>query len=131
MDRDDLIEAIRESWCRETSAAPDEWDADNPARGQCDVSSFVLWEHLGGDLVEAEVFVDGAKTEHHYWNRVGDEDIDVTGEQFTGDEEIREHRVLTSATINARRDQMREELAERIGRLRTDVDRRLAALPSR
>ena len=41
------------------------------------------------------------------------------------------YSALTSATINARRDQMREELAERIGRLRTDVDRRLAALPSR
>lgn len=131
MDREDVIEAIRESWCKETSAAPDEWDPDNPARGQCDVSSFVLWEHLGGDLVEAEVFVDGAKTEHHYWNRVGDEDLDITGEQFTGDEEIVEHRILTTAAINAGRDQMREELQGRIALLRAAVDRSLAALPSR
>ena len=131
MDREDVIEAIRESWTRETSAAPDEWDADNPARGQCDVSSFVLWEHVGGDLVEAEVFVDGTKTEHHYWNRVGDEDIDITGEQFTGDEVITEHRTLTEATIIASRDQMREELQARIAVLRVAVDRRLAAIPSR
>ena len=131
MDRDDVIDAIRQSWCRATSAAPEEWDRDNPARGQCDVSSFVLWEHLGGDLVEGQVFVDGAQTEHHYWNRVGDEDIDATAEQFRGGEEIREHRVLTSADITARRDQMRSELAERIGLLRTSVDRRLASLPTR
>ena len=131
MDREDVIEAIRESWTRETSAAPDEWDPDNPARGQCDVSSFVLWEHLGGDLVEAEVFVEGTKTEHHYWNRVGDEDIDITGEQFTGDEVITEHRTLTAAAINTGRDQMRQELQSRIALLRTAVDRSLASLPMR
>ena len=131
MDRDDVIDAIRESWCQETSAAPDEWDADNPARGQCDASSFVLWEHLGGDLVEGEVFVNGTKTEHHYWNRVGDEDIDITGEQFSGDEVITEGRVLTTAALQAGRDQMRQELQDRIGVLRAAVTRRLAALPMR
>ncbi|MEM7285067.1 MAG: hypothetical protein AAF480_01840 [Actinomycetota bacterium] len=131
MDRDDLIDAIRDSWCRETSAAPDEWHESNPARGQCDVSSFVLWEHLGGDLVLGEVFVDGTKTEHHYWNRVGDEDIDVTGDQFTDAEEVREHSLLTTADIAARRGQMREEVQDRISRLRVLVDRRLASLPSR
>ena len=131
MERQDLIDAIRDSWCRQTSATPDAWHAANPARGQCDVSSFVVWEHLGGDLVEGEVFVDGVKTEHHYWNRVGDEDLDVTSQQFSGDEEIRESRVLTDSTIRSRQGDMRSELADRIAHLRSLVDRRLAALPQR
>ena len=89
-DRPEVIRAIRASWSRETSADPDHWTVENPAKGHCDVSSFVAWEQLGGDLVLAQAFANGELQEHHYWNRIAGEDLDLTREQFEDDVEVRE-----------------------------------------
>ena len=77
--------AVRASWSAETCdpAAVDEWRPDNPARGQCGVTAFVVQDLFGGDLVLGEVHVDGRKVENHYWNRFGRGlDVDLTREQF-------------------------------------------------
>jgi hypothetical protein len=112
-----VIEAIRRSWSAETSSTPDEWSLEVPSKGQCDVSSFVAWEHLGGDLVLGQVLVDGVQTEHHYWNRIDGEDLDLTREQFTGGEDIKELSLVDDEQIRTRRKSMRPELAERIALL--------------
>ena len=117
----DLRGAIRAGWTAATSATPDEWSAENPAKGQCDVSSYVYWEHRGGELVVSEVLVDGVRTEHHYTNRIDGVDIDITESQFDGSEEIRELAVLDAATIRERSPTMRAELADRIAMLRSAV----------
>ena len=122
-----IYEAIRASWSADTSATPEQWSAANPAKGQCDVSSFVAWEHLGGALVLGQVFVNGDQTEHHYWNRIAGVDLDLTHEQFDGSEDIREVALVTSEEIEAKRDTMRPELAARLALLRQRVSRRLAA----
>lgn len=116
-----VIGAIRQSWTKDTSAVSDEWTPDNPARGQCDASSFVLWELFGGNLVLAEVFVDGDQTEHHYWNRIDGEDIDLTREQFINGEEIREKQVMPDEYMREKMPTMRSELRERVDRLRSSV----------
>lgn len=120
-DRREVIEAIRTSWSVETSAEPESWTSANPAKGQCEVSSFVAWEYLGGDLVLSQVFVDGEMTEHHYWNRIDGTDLDLTREQFTGDEEITEIRVHEHDFLQENRGSMKAELAERISILRSAV----------
>jgi len=127
IDRTLIVDAIEQSWSKDTSAVPDEWNADNPSRGQCDVSSFVLWELAGGNLVLAEVFIDGERSEHHYWNRLDSGDIDLTRGQFTNGEEIREKMVLPNDDIAANAPTMRHEQRIRIGALRDSVHRRLAA----
>lgn len=126
-DREVAVSAIRASWSRDTSANPDEWTPQNPSRGQCDASSFVFWELFGGDLVLAKVFVDDVQTEHHYWNRIDGEDIDLTGEQFQAGEDIREPSVVPDAYLRENAPTMREELRHRIDLLRDAVNTKIAA----
>ncbi len=127
-DRQRVVEAIRQSWSKETSGTPEEWTATNPARGQCDASSFVFWEHFGGALVLAEVYVEGTQIEHHYWNRVDGEDIDLTREQFTNGEGFREKRVLSREFIQENAASMKSDLRRRIDLMRESVAERLAAI---
>ncbi|MGI9528446.1 MAG: YunG family protein [Acidimicrobiia bacterium] len=126
-DRARVIDAIRGSWSAETSSTPDEWSTEVPAKGQCDASSFVAWEYLGGDLVLGQVFADGAQTEHHYWNRIDGEDLDLTGEQFTNGEDIREIATLGSEQLRTQQGSMKPDVASRIGVMRSLVGERLGA----
>jgi hypothetical protein len=80
-----IEEAVRSSWCRLTSDDPEDWTAENPARGQCGVTALVLRDYLGGELLVAEVIpADGVQpTERHCWNRLSSgAEIDLTREQF-------------------------------------------------
>lgn len=124
--RNDVIQAIRDSWSAESSEHFEEWTPDNPAFGQCDVSSLIAWEYLGGELVLSQVFVNGEMTEHHYWNRVDGLDLDLTREQFTGNEDIRVKSVLTSEQLRNNQDSMRPEFVVRLELFRRAVADRLA-----
>jgi hypothetical protein len=91
MDETGLGAVFRQAWGRDTCDPHDlaEWTAGNPARGQCGVTALITQELLGGDLVLGEVFVDGAKVGHHYWNRLpGGREIDFTADQFRPDEVV-------------------------------------------
>jgi len=67
----------------------EEWTPENPSRDQCGMTALVVQDILGGDLIIAEVYVDGDQVGHHYWNRLPDgSEVDLTGDQFRPDEEI-------------------------------------------
>jgi hypothetical protein len=67
----------------------EEWSHDNPSRDQCGMTALVVQDILGGQLVIAEVHVDGTQVGHHYWNRLPDgSDLDLTADQFTPDEAV-------------------------------------------
>ena len=79
-----ITEALRASWCPETSTLGDDLPVDNPARGQCAVSSLVVQDFLGGDLFRVRVSGDGID-ERHYYNVLDDGIvIDTTREQYQG-----------------------------------------------
>lgn len=79
-----ITEALRASWRPETSTLGDDLPADNPARGQCAVSSLVVQDFLGGDLFRVRVSGDGID-ERHYYNVLDDSTvIDTTREQYQG-----------------------------------------------
>ncbi|MET7274512.1 hypothetical protein ABZS59_25445 [Streptomyces flaveolus] len=80
----DIERALRSGWGADTCAPEDvsSRHPDSPARGQCGVTALVVNDLLGGDLVYGEVRVDGQVTDHHWWNRFGDPEIDLTREQF-------------------------------------------------
>ena len=86
----DIEEAVRSSWGADTCAPEDvsSWRPDNPARGQCGVTTMVVNDLLGGALVYGEVRVSGEFTDYHWWNRFGDLEIDLTREQFAPSEVI-------------------------------------------
>lgn len=62
-----LMLALQTGWSKETSFTPAEWTSQNPARGQCLVSTLVIQDYLGGDIrrydIEADTF-----NEVHYCN---------------------------------------------------------------
>lgn len=73
-----LARALRRAWWASTSATPEEWSPNNPARGQCAVTALVVQDHYGGRLCRA--IVNG---EAHYWNVLEDgTEIDLTKDQF-------------------------------------------------
>lgn len=75
-------EAVRCCWSRET-AHPDYqegWTAENAASGQCAVTLVVLADYFpGGEFLKST-------GHYHYAYKVGEQIIDLTGEQFGEDQ---------------------------------------------
>lgn len=90
----EIEDAIRASWGPDTADEDDGWTPDNPSRGQCDVTSLVLNDLFGGELLAADVFRNGERVEAHMWNRLpGGVEVDLTRDQFESGEEIGEPSV--------------------------------------
>jgi hypothetical protein len=88
---------IRASWSSASCDPVDApWSPENPAKGQCGVTALVVQEHLGGDLLMAEVrHADGSRQGVHYWNRLPDgEELDLTRAQFVAGEVVLEPQVV-------------------------------------
>lgn len=81
---DQLLAALRHAWTAETGFAGTEWSTDNPARAQCVVSSLVVQDYLGGELIRFAVSGDGIN-EMHYCNELpGGTLLDTTRPQYQG-----------------------------------------------
>jgi hypothetical protein len=99
-----LEEALKSAWSPETSADPEHWTLDNPARGQCAVTALVVQDEFGGDLIRATV-----DDVSHYWNRLPDgAEIDLTRRQFREDAtygagEVRDREYVLSFPDTANR----------------------------
>ena len=93
-----LVEqVIRASWSAASCDPVDApWSPDNPSKGQCNVTALVVQDHLGGDLLMAEVLnADGTRQGVHFWNRLTDgTEVDLTREQFRAGEQVQEPEVF-------------------------------------
>lgn len=65
---------FRQSWSIETGR---QWRIDNPAAGQCGVTSLVVNDELGGDILKTDV--NGA---WHFYNSIDGKRVDFTMSQF-------------------------------------------------
>lgn len=78
----ELTAALHASWGADTCFDASEWSTDNPARGQCVVSSLIVQDYIGGELLRYEVGNNG-QPETHYCNQLPDGTIlDTTGSQY-------------------------------------------------
>lgn len=88
MDLQKIKELLEKSWCKGTSADPENWTKENPAWGQCAITALVVQDFLGGELLRAS-FKDVKGFEFvgsHYWNRLPDgQEVDLTRCQFPKD----------------------------------------------
>ena len=110
-----LEDAVRASWAADTSEGPDEWSPENPAWGQCAVTSLVLRDYLGGDLVVAGVVRDGRRVDRHVWLRLPSGlDVDLTAGQFGGGEEYEPPAPLEETLVPGT-DERYALLAARVG----------------
>jgi hypothetical protein len=86
-----LEQAIRQSWGPDTVDPDDGWTPENPARGQCDVTSLVVHDLMGGELMASDVFLNGDRIMAHMWNRLPSGiEVDLTREQFRDGEVLGE-----------------------------------------
>jgi hypothetical protein len=84
-----LEAAIRAAWSAETSDGPESWTPDHPAYQQCDVTSRVVRDYLGGEILVAGVVLDGKRVDRHAWNRLASGlVVDLTREQFRDGERL-------------------------------------------
>lgn len=111
-----FFDAIKNAWCRETSADPEGWNPQLPALGQCAVTALVVQDGFGGDLLRSKIL--GIS---HYWNRLpwesGYGEIDLTRSQFPhgtplDEEPIERDReyVLSFPETKARYELLRERM---------------------
>ncbi len=78
-----VIKALHKSWANDTCYKESYYSVENPARGQCVVSSLVMQKYFGGELLRYKVTGDGID-ESHYCNTFDDGTlIDVTDSQYT------------------------------------------------
>lgn len=106
---EEIINALHDSWMAETSNDATKWSGDNPARGQCVVSSLVVQNYLGGDLRRYRVSGAGIN-ETHYCNVLEDGTVlDTTASQYTGPVTLRIDPVDFSGYASVREKRLAED----------------------
>lgn len=118
---------MRASWGADTAYDASEWSKDNPARGQCVVSSLIVQDYFGGDLVRY-VVDEGDLHETHYMNRLSsDIVIDTTASQYRSPVSMRLKPVDLTEHTNIREKRLADDsTARRYKLLKQRVDRYVA-----
>lgn len=70
----DFGRSLVQAWSLDSSSS---WTAENPARGQCSVTSLVAQDVFGGDILTTQT--PGGT---HFYNRIGGARLDLTISQF-------------------------------------------------
>ncbi|OKO67546.1 hypothetical protein [Bradyrhizobium sp. AS23.2] len=73
-DPDEVQSALCAAWSSSTAS---QWTAKNPAAGQCNVTSLLVHELFGGDLLKTPL-----PAGDHFYNRIGGKRYDFTASQF-------------------------------------------------
>lgn len=77
----EIKDIIEMSWTKETciSGLKEEWNSNNPGIGQCDITTLIINDFMGGKIMRCTAY-NGS----HYYNLINGEIIDLTVEQFNG-----------------------------------------------
>ncbi|MFF2629938.1 hypothetical protein ACFVUN_29760 [Kitasatospora griseola] len=121
----DLDRALRAGWAADT-CSPDDllragWGPENPAWGQCDITTLVVHDLFGGELLVGKVYLGGEQQGFHWWNRLpSGAELDLTLEQFRDGQTVTEGRVLARPVGPTRHRWaeyllLRERVGERLG----------------
>jgi hypothetical protein len=115
---------LQDAWHADT-AWIDDWDATNPARGQCGTSALVVQDICGGAVMRG--LVEDANPDGlivHYWNRLDADDVDTTWQQFSfgarvvSGAEVERTELLTSRWLINRYETLRDRVESAGGRER-------------
>jgi len=71
---DDLFETLKDAWSTESSSS---WSAQNPAKGQCSVTSLVVHDLFGGEILKT-----ATRGGTHFYNLIDGVRWDLTVSQF-------------------------------------------------
>ncbi|QLY81551.1 YunG family protein [Clostridium intestinale] len=70
----DFQKVLYKCWSINSSS---KWTSNNPANGQCGVTSLVVNDFFGGDILKTKT-----SEGWHYYNRIGNKRYDFTDSQF-------------------------------------------------
>ena len=104
---------LQQCWSQETSTL---WSADNPARGQCDVTALVIHAHYGGHLLKTFI-----EEQPHFYNQINGIRYDFTASQFPVLPEYedlsaeREEILTSSALVRQQYQTLRERFEQLLG----------------
>ncbi|WP_235215123.1 YunG family protein [Burkholderia sp. MSh2] len=73
----DLYRAISRVWAGDTSSPTDAWSPSNPAQNHCSVTSLVVQDYFGGQILTTRT--SGGK---HFYNLIDGKKWDLTVSQF-------------------------------------------------
>lgn len=73
----DLYRAISPVWAGDTSSPTDAWSSSNPAQNHCSVTSLVVQDYFGGQILATRT--SGGK---HFYNLIDGKKWDLTVSQF-------------------------------------------------
>ena len=104
--------ALNNSWSIDSAQ---QWTAENPAAGQCNVTAAVIHDLFGGDILRTRI-----PEGFHYYNRIDGVVVDLTDGQFTEPIEYADERSDRMAT-------MANVSEEEYEALRTKLERELAS----
>lgn len=74
LDEQKTINILNKCWSIKSSS---KWTSENPAKGQCGVTSLVINDFFGGDILRTET-----PEGWHYYNRIDNKRYDFTQSQF-------------------------------------------------
>lgn len=100
-DPDEVQRALCKAWSLSTAS---QWTPANPAAGQCNVTSLLIHDLFGGELLKTPL-----PAGDHFYNRIGGRRYDFTASQF--DEPI-VYVDLPTDRADAERGVTHDELAE-------------------
>lgn len=100
-DADEVQRALRKAWSLSTAS---KWTANNPAAGQCNVTSLLIHDLFGGELLKTPL-----PAGDHFYNRIGGRRYDFTASQF--DQPI-VYMDLPANRVDAEQGATHDELAE-------------------
>lgn len=100
-DPDEVQRALRKAWSLSTA---NQWTANNPAAGQCNVTSLLIHDLFGGELLKTPL-----PAGDHFYNRIGGCRYDFTASQF--DQPV-VYMDLPANRVDAEQGATHDELAE-------------------
>jgi hypothetical protein len=134
-----LQEALLRAWSAETSYDPEHWSSSNPAWGQCAVTSLIVQDLAGGDIVVTEARLPSGGTTKHFFNKLytpSAREVDLTRDQFPpgtslpdaspsveGYTSVREYILAFPSTVR-RYQSLREAVARALSRLEAEPAKR-------
>lgn len=94
-----ILSALFDSWSPQTAI---QWRPDNPALGQCNVTSLLIEELFGGRILKTRY-----REGFHFYNEIDGYRYDFTASQFTA---LVDYDDIRSSRREARRSTTRSEL---------------------
>lgn len=71
---DAILAALQRSWSSESAK---QWTVDNPANGQCNVTTILIYKLYGGEILKTPLHEGD-----HFYNRIDGVRFDFTASQF-------------------------------------------------